>query len=211
MIESRDTAYGRVPLPAGHDFGAAVAAWAALIRPDIFRTLALMSAPLPGPPDISPRPPPARSIHAELAALDRPRQHYQWYYSTPEANADMHHCPLGLAGDLCIGPSSIRALRLQVDAGPICLIRSGRSRSLPTRINVYGEARDDTEQPATPHQDSVLRDRSMALSGQQWIQVSGGQTPLPWSHRAGDLAYIPVRRPGEGDQRWKSRKPSSVS
>src|SRR5579863_880688 len=29
----------------GHDFGASVAAWCALVRPDIFRSLALMSAP----------------------------------------------------------------------------------------------------------------------------------------------------------------------
>ena len=85
-----------VALLAGHDFGAAVAAWATLVRPDIFRKLALMSAPFPGPPGISPQPPPARSIHADLAALDRPRKHYQWYYSTREANADMQHCPQGV-------------------------------------------------------------------------------------------------------------------
>ena len=84
-----------VALLAGHDFGASVAAWAALIRPDIFHKLALMSAPFPGPPDSSPQPPPARSIHAELAALDRPR-HYQWYYSTRQANAEMRDCPQGV-------------------------------------------------------------------------------------------------------------------
>ena len=85
-----------VALLAGHDFGASVAAWAALIRPDIFHKLALMSAPFPGPPDISPQPPPARSIHAELAALDRPRKHYQWYYSTRQANTEMQDCPQGV-------------------------------------------------------------------------------------------------------------------
>ena len=85
-----------VALLVGHDFGASVAAWAALIRPDIFHKLALMSAPFPGPPDISPRPPPARSIHAELAALDRPRKHYQWYYSTRQANTEMQDCPQGV-------------------------------------------------------------------------------------------------------------------
>ena len=94
LLDTLDVA--KVALLAGHDFGAAVAAWAALIRPDIFRKLALMSAPFPGPPDISPQPPPSRSIHAELAALDRPRKHYQWYYSTREANADMRHCPQGV-------------------------------------------------------------------------------------------------------------------
>ena len=30
-----------------------------------------------------------QAIHAELAALDRPRKHYQWYDSTREANAHM--------------------------------------------------------------------------------------------------------------------------
>ena len=85
-----------VALLAGHDYGASVAAWAALIRPDVFRRLALMSAPFPGPPDISPQPPPARSIHADLAALDRPRKHYHWYYSTRPANSDMQDCPQGV-------------------------------------------------------------------------------------------------------------------
>ena len=36
----------------GHDFGASVAAWCALVRPDVFRSLALMSAPFAGPPGI---------------------------------------------------------------------------------------------------------------------------------------------------------------
>src|SRR5437899_1988695 len=34
----------------GHDFGASVAAWCALVRPDVFRAVALMSAPFAGPP-----------------------------------------------------------------------------------------------------------------------------------------------------------------
>ena len=31
-----------------------------------------------------------------LAALPRPRKHYHWYYSTPEANPDMWHSPQGM-------------------------------------------------------------------------------------------------------------------
>src|SRR5216110_652796 len=34
----------------GHDFGATVGAYAALVRPDIFKRLVLMSAPFGGPP-----------------------------------------------------------------------------------------------------------------------------------------------------------------
>ncbi len=36
----------------GHDFGASVAAWCALVRPDVFRSVALMSAPFAGPPTL---------------------------------------------------------------------------------------------------------------------------------------------------------------
>ena len=35
----------------GHDFGSPVAAWCALVRPDVFRSVALMSAPFEGPPE----------------------------------------------------------------------------------------------------------------------------------------------------------------
>src|SRR5258707_9862802 len=93
-----------VALVAGHDFGASVAAWCALVRPDVFRSVALMSAPFAGPPalplDTADNPPqpksPDNSIHDELAKLERPRKNYQWYYSTRPANADMRHCPQGV-------------------------------------------------------------------------------------------------------------------
>lgn len=85
----------------GHDFGAVVAPWCALIRPDVFRSTVVMSGPFAGPPAGPARPAPERAdagptIHQALAALERPRKHYQWYYSTPPANADMQHCPQGV-------------------------------------------------------------------------------------------------------------------
>src|SRR5271165_4830602 len=71
----------------GHDFGSPVAAWCALVRPDVFRSVTLMSAPFAGPPALPAAPAhDAPDIHAALAALDRPRKHYQWYYSTRPAN-----------------------------------------------------------------------------------------------------------------------------
>jgi len=79
----------------GHDFGSPVAAWCALVRPDVFRSVALMSAPFEGPPALSTSRP-AQDIHAALAALPRPRKHYQWYYSTRPANDDMWHCQQGV-------------------------------------------------------------------------------------------------------------------
>src|SRR6186997_730460 len=84
-----------VDMLVGHDFGSPVAAWCALVRPDIFRSVALMSAPFAGPPPLPPRKFVDR-VHEELAALPRPRKHYQWYYSTREADGDMRNCKQGL-------------------------------------------------------------------------------------------------------------------
>jgi pimeloyl-ACP methyl ester carboxylesterase len=95
--------YRSVDAVVGHDFGSSVAAWCALVRPDVFRSAALMSAPFAGPPplpfntsDAPAKPKPVDPVHRELAALPRPRKHYQWYYSTREADADMHRAPQGL-------------------------------------------------------------------------------------------------------------------
>jgi len=83
----------------GHDFGASVAAYAALVRPDIFRRMVLMSAPFSGPPAVPfGDTPQARSgdIHTALANLPRPRKHYQWYYSTRPANENMWQARQGV-------------------------------------------------------------------------------------------------------------------
>ena len=95
--------YRRAAAVVGHDYGAIVAPWCALIRPDVFGSLAFMSAPFPGPPEVPfdtdrnpPAPPAGPTIHEALAALPRPRKHYQWYYSTRPANAQMWHCPQGV-------------------------------------------------------------------------------------------------------------------
>jgi pimeloyl-ACP methyl ester carboxylesterase len=77
----------------GHDFGAAVAAGCALIRPDVFRSMVLMSAPFAGVPREQKT---TDDVHAAMARLPRPRKHYQWYYSTRAANADMWCCPQGV-------------------------------------------------------------------------------------------------------------------
>jgi pimeloyl-ACP methyl ester carboxylesterase len=95
--------YASVDAVIGHDFGSPVAAWCALVRPDVFRSVALMSAPFAAPPalpfnivDAPAKPPQQDPVHRELAALPRPRKHYQWYYSTREANDDMRRTPQGL-------------------------------------------------------------------------------------------------------------------
>lgn len=81
----------------GHDAGAIVTAWAGLLRPEVFRSVVMMSAPFGGPPARPTAPPPGMpTLHEALAALPRPRKHYQWYYSTPWADSDMRDAPQGL-------------------------------------------------------------------------------------------------------------------
>ena len=84
----------RVRAVVGHDFGASVASTAALARPDVFPAVVLMSAPFGGPPSL--RPAGEDPVHADLLALARPRKHYQCYYSTRPANAEMSAPPQGL-------------------------------------------------------------------------------------------------------------------
>jgi pimeloyl-ACP methyl ester carboxylesterase len=98
--------YCDVAAVVGHDAGAPVAAWSTLIRPDVFRSVALMSAPFAGAPSLpfntangaAPPPPPLTDdeLDTQLAALPRPRKYYQNYQRTPGANDDMLHAPQSL-------------------------------------------------------------------------------------------------------------------
>jgi pimeloyl-ACP methyl ester carboxylesterase len=95
-----------VAMIAGHDAGAPVASWAALIRPDVFRSVTILSSPFEGPPSIPfdsansasiPRPAPTDDeLDAELAKLNPPRKYYQNYQRTRGANDNMLHAPQGL-------------------------------------------------------------------------------------------------------------------
>jgi pimeloyl-ACP methyl ester carboxylesterase len=90
----------------GRDAGSAVAAYSALMRPDVFRSVAMMTAPFGGPPalpfntadgtaqggDVAD----GRSINDDLAKLSPPRKHYQVYYTTREANDNMRNARQGL-------------------------------------------------------------------------------------------------------------------
>lgn len=88
----------RVHAVVGHDFGSPLAAWCALTRPDVFPAVVLMSAPFAGAPplDAFDTAKGAVDLHLALAALERPRKHYQWYYSTPDADAHLRDCPQGV-------------------------------------------------------------------------------------------------------------------
>lgn len=96
--------YDHVDCVIGHDFGSPLAAWCAVTRPDVFRSVVLMSAPFTGTPTI-----PTNTIgnlrtaisgpniYDELENLPRPRKHYQRYYQTRDANQNMWKAEQGLS------------------------------------------------------------------------------------------------------------------
>jgi pimeloyl-ACP methyl ester carboxylesterase len=86
----------KVAAVIGHDFGSPLAAHCALIRPDVFTSVVMMSAPFTGAPRLGGTPALLVDIHADLAALTPPRKLYQWYYSGRRAEADMLDAPQGL-------------------------------------------------------------------------------------------------------------------
>jgi len=95
-----------VAMVVGHDAGAPIACWSALIRPDIFHSVTIMSSPFEGAPSLpfntANGAPPLRptstddDLDADLAKLNPPRKYYRNYQRTRDANDDMLHAPQGL-------------------------------------------------------------------------------------------------------------------
>ena len=93
--------YKKVKCVVGHDSGVGPASWLALIRPDIFSNLVIMSGPFTGPPNpmtISEKIylPDTDKIDLDLDKLSIPRKHYQSYYRTKSANKEMMESKQGL-------------------------------------------------------------------------------------------------------------------
>ena len=111
--------YRSVECVVGHDCGAVTAAMCALIRPDFFKSVVLLSHPFNGSPVLpfgtaggssssssssgdreekggggGTESAAGDHVHGELAA--RGRKHYKWYYSTEPANGDMVEPVAGL-------------------------------------------------------------------------------------------------------------------
>jgi pimeloyl-ACP methyl ester carboxylesterase len=98
--------YQSIAALVGHDFGSPVAAWCSVTRPDVFRSVVLMSAPFSGTPTLPldsvnkheplAKPSGTSTLSDDLAALPNPRKHYQEYYKTREAENNMRNAPQGI-------------------------------------------------------------------------------------------------------------------
>ena len=180
--------YRTVAAVVGHDFGASVAAWCALVRPDIFRAMALMSAPFAGPPGLplgSEAPAPAPDIHEALARLDRPRKHYQWYYSTRPANVDMQNCRQGVRVFLRAYYHHKSADWKQNRPAPLQSWTAGELAKLPTYyvMDLHQDMAEtvaaEMPSPAEIAANAWLPDSELAVYAQEY-ERNGFQGGLQW-------------------------------
>ena len=100
--------YRSVDAVVGHDQGSPIAGWCALSRPDVFKSVVMMSSPFRGAPGDFPFDTANNAvgslaaeanpdeIHQALAELDPPRKYYMRYYTTPSANENMWRAKQGL-------------------------------------------------------------------------------------------------------------------
>ena len=176
----------------GHDFGSPVAAWCALVRPDIFRAAAMMSAPFAGPPPLPPAAPEGAAgaaarpdIHEALAALDPPRKHYQWYYSTRRADDDMRRCPQGVHAFLRAYYHDKSADQEANRPHPLAAWSAGELAKLPTYyIMELDRTMPETVAPAMPSEAAVaacrwLPERELAVYSAEFGRT-GFQGGLQW-------------------------------
>ena len=180
----------------GHDFGSSVAAWCALLRPDLFRSVALMSAPFSGPPALpfdktgrvlsdAETLPAVTSITPALAALEPPRKHYHAYYATRDADTDMRQCRQGLLAFL-------RAYYHQKSAdwpgNTPHLLMAWKAEELAKLPDYYVMPRDknmaEAVAPAMPSPDQIaacrwLPDAELAVYASEYART-GFQGGLNW-------------------------------
>jgi pimeloyl-ACP methyl ester carboxylesterase len=90
--------YRTIAAIVGHDVGTGIAGWCSIVRPDMFRSVVMMSGPFFNTADApqATAPPAPDTIYDELAQLNPPRKHYIRYYSTREANDNMWKASQGV-------------------------------------------------------------------------------------------------------------------
>jgi pimeloyl-ACP methyl ester carboxylesterase len=192
--------YHSLAAVVGHDFGSPVAAWCALVRPDVFRSVVLMSAPFAGPPALpfdtngKPQRPRQDPIHEELAKLERPRKHYQWYYATRTANRDMLDCPQGVHAFLRAYYHYKSADWRQNVPVPLTGWTASELARLPTYYVM--DLDQDMAQTVAPHMPSAqeiaacrwLPDDELRVYSSEYVRT-GFQGGLQWYRCAIDPAF----------------------
>ena len=220
--------YRSVAAVVGHDFGSPVAAWCALLRPDVFRSVVLMSAPFAGPPPLpfdtvrdAALAPAATGLadpgmNAALALLQPPRKHYQWYYSTREANDDMRHCAQGVHAFLRAYYHYKSADWKQNQPLPAQIVgRGGHCAKLPTyyvmdldqRHGANRGDRDAVRAPRSPHANGCPSSELAVYSAE--YARTGFQGGLQWYRCTTSGKFTAELQTFSGPQRSTCRPASS--
>jgi pimeloyl-ACP methyl ester carboxylesterase len=191
----------RVAAVIGHDFGSPVAAWCALLHPDVFGCVALLSAPFAGPPRTQRDPWP--EFDAALAALEPPRKHYQRYYATRAAHAEMCSSPAGLNAFLrayfhCKShdwpdnrPHALKSWR----ADDLAMLP--RYYVMDLDKDMAATAADMAPSPEEAHSCTWLTDAELAVYVREFGRT-GFQGGLNWYRNAFDAAAIAELQAFEG-------------
>ena len=197
LIDSLGKDY--VSAVVGHDFGSPVAGWSANIRPDKFRSLVLMSAPFAGMPRSREK---SRNfftdydIHSAMAKLERPRKHYQQYYTTEQANKDMLEAPQGLHMFLRSYYHHKSADWIQNNPAPLKEWSAEEAAKMPTYyIMDFDDTMADTVAQEVPSQNQIdscvwLTDEELDIYAIEYGRT-GFQGGLNW-YRSG--SYSPNQK-----------------
>ena len=187
----------------GHDFGSPVAAWCALIRPDVFKSVVLLSAPFSGVPMLpfdtvetvtSAQTSSPANLEEQLAALARPRLHYQRYYSGRDADTNMRLCPQGLH-DFLRAYYHVKSADCTHNA-PHALAEMSASElaKLPEYyVMDLGKGMAETVAPAMPSAESIaacnwLPDDELAVYAAEFGRT-GFQGALQWYRSMGNASH----------------------
>ena len=161
--------HSTVATVVGHDYGAPVAGWCALLRPDVFRSVTLMAAPFSGPPAPGQPSRGDASLHEALGALPRPRKHYNRYYSTREANHDMWRCPQGVHDFL---RAYYHFKSADWEGNRPCLLESWAAAEMAKMPTYYVMDRDqDMAQTVAPHMPSAAQIAACAWLTEEELRV----------------------------------------
>jgi pimeloyl-ACP methyl ester carboxylesterase len=197
--------YRTVAAVVGHDFGSPVAAYCAVLRPDMFRSVALMSAPFAGTPPLpfntaEERTPAAAAapshdqIFRDLAKLERPRKHYQRYYGTREANDNIWKASQGIHAFLRAYYHVKSADWKQNKPFKLASFTAGELAKMPTYyIMDLDKGMAETVAPEMPSAAEIaacrwLPDHELAVYSSEF-QRTGFQGGLQW-YRCLDGKYV---------------------
>jgi pimeloyl-ACP methyl ester carboxylesterase len=188
--------YRSVAAVVGHDWGSPVAAYCGVLRPDVFRSVALMSVPFAGPPPLpfntaeGGTPGPSADVvrdkvYEDLAKLDPPRKDYQQYYRTREANDNMWKAPQGIHAFLRAYYHFKSADWKQNKPFKLASFTAGELAKMPTYyIMDLDKGMAETVAPEMPSAAEIagckwLPDKELAVYATEWDRT-GFQGGLQW-------------------------------